>query len=227
MVGAHAGDLVGAALQIYRIALLVGRGQRVAGGVRFLRLDFSRASRLCICFDLLDEGIIVQFLRVKRVTVHNAPRGQLFPQNFAFRAGIFFIGNRLLRLVQILPRGDQNVDALFDLGPFQELLTVAGVFSEFDAPGVVIQKADAAVLEIPALAPGAVLFFQKLDALFLRVIFSVVGCDARFAVLEAAAGCQRRPPIRLGKIKGGDFFSLRLLVDLCYLLRLSGEETQL
>ena len=132
-----------------------------------------------------------------------------------------------LRFVQILPHGDQNVDALFDLGPFQELFMVAGVFPELDASGVVVQKAAAAILKCPAAAPGTVLFFQEFDALFLRVVFGVVGRDAYFAVLEAAAGCQSRSPIRLGKRKSGDFFSLRSLVDLCDLLRLGEEETQL
>ena len=101
------------------------------------------------------------------------------------------------------------MDALFDLGPFQELFMVAGVFPELDASGVVVQKAVVAILKRPAPAAGAVLFFQKCNALFLRVVFGVVGRDAYFAVLEAAAGCQGRPPICLGKRKSGDFFSLR------------------
>ena len=104
---------------------------------------------------------------------------------------------------------------------------VAGVFPELDAPDVVVQKAAAAILKRPAPATSAILLFQEFNALFLRVIFGIISSNARFTVLETAAGCQRRPPIRLGKRKGGDFFSLRLLVDLRYLFRLGGEEAQL
>ena len=140
----------------------------------------------------------------------------------------FIAGLRLLlRFVQILPHGDQNMDALFDLGPFQELFMVAGVFPELDASGVVVQKTVAAILKRPTATAGTVLLFQKFHALFLRVVFGVVGRNARFATFKPAAGCQRCPPIRLGKRKSGDFFSLRSLVDLHDLLRLGGEKTQL
>src|SRR5699024_12638934 len=115
--------------------------------------------------------------------------GQRFPQNISVRAGIFFIANLLVRPVQILPRGNQDVDALVNLGPFQNLLTVVGVFSELDAPGVIVQKAVAAVLKRPAAAPGAVFLFQKFNALFLRVISSVVGRNTFFSVRKPAAGC--------------------------------------
>ena len=104
---------------------------------------------------------------------------------------------------------------------------VAGVFPELDAAGVVVQKAAAAVLEVPAPTAGTVLLFQKCNALFLRVVFGIIGRDALFATFKPAAGCQRRPPIRLGKRKSGDLFGLRSLVDLCDLLRLGGEKTQL
>src|SRR5699024_7753513 len=103
-------------------------------------------------------------------------------------------------------------------GPFQELLMVADVFPELDALGIVVQKAAAAILKRPTATAGTVLLFQEFHALFLRVIFGIVSCNTPLAIFKPTAGCQRRPPIRLGKRKSGDFFSLRSLVDLCDLL---------
>ena len=107
------------------------------------------------------------------------------------------------------------------------MLLSVGIGTQLDAAGVVVQKATAAILKRPALASGAVFLFQEFNVFFLRVIFSVVGRNALFAIFKPAAGCQGRPPIRLGKRKSGDLFGLRSLVDLCDLLRLGGEETQL
>src|SRR5699024_4514522 len=133
----------------------------------------------------------------------------------------------LLRPIQILPRDDQNVDALFNLGPFQTLLLSVGIGTQLDAAGVIVEEAITAILEGPAAAPGAVFLFQEFNVFFLRVIFSVVGCNARFAIFKPAAGHQGRPPIRLGKRKSGDLFGLRSLVDLRDLFCFGEEETQL
>ncbi|OUN71621.1 hypothetical protein B5G12_09820 [Faecalibacterium sp. An58] len=130
-------------------------------------------------------------------------------------------------LIQILPRGDQDVDALFNLGPFQTMLLSFGIGTQLDAAGIVVEEAITAILKRPAPAPGAVFLFQEFNVFFLRVIFSVVGRNALFAIFKPAAGCQGRPPIRLGKRKSGDLFGLRSLVNLRDLLRLGGEETQL
>ena len=119
------------------------------------------------------------------------------------------------------------MDALFNLGPFQTLLLSVGIGTQLDAAGIVVEEAITAILKRPAPATGAVFLFQEFNALFLRVIFSVVGRNALLATFKSAAGCQSRSPIRLGKRKSGDLFGLRSLVDLFNLLRLGGEETQL
>src|SRR5699024_3905969 len=130
-------------------------------------------------------------------------------------------------LVPILPRGNQDVDALFYLGPFQTLLLSFGIGTQLDTAGIVVEEAIAAILKRPAPATSTVFLLQKGGSLFGAVMFSIVGRNTFFSVRKPAAGCQGRPPIRLGKRKSGDFFSLRSLVDLCDLLRLGGEETQL
>ena len=107
------------------------------------------------------------------------------------------------------------------------MLLSVGIGTQLDAAGVIVEEAITAILEGPAAAPGAVFLFQEFNVFFLRVIFSVVGRNALFAIFKPAAGCQGRPPIRLGKRKSGDLFGLRSLVDLRDLLRLSGEKTQL
>ena len=195
---------------------------------RFCRFRYwFRFSGCDIRHHLPNKRVVVQLFRVYHLAIYDAAFGQLFPQNISFRASIFFIGNLLLRPVQILPRGNQDVDALFNLGPFQTLLLPVGIRAQLDAAGIIVQKAVATILKRPAAAPGAVLLFQEFNALFLRVIFSVVGRNALFAMFKSAAGGQGRPPIRLRKRKSGDLFGLRSLVDLCDLLRLSGEKTQL
>ncbi|OUN68506.1 hypothetical protein B5G12_12595, partial [Faecalibacterium sp. An58] len=181
----------------------------------------SLLSCLSIRHHLPNKRVAIQLFRIYKLAVHNAALGQLFPQNFSFR------GNRLLRLVPILPRGDQDVDALFYLRPFQTLLLSVGIGTQLDAAGIVVEEAITAILKRPAAATGAVFLFQEFNALFLRVISSVVGRNTRFAVFKPAAGGQGRPPIRLGKRKSGDLFGLRSLVDLFDLLRLGGEKTQL
>ena len=132
-----------------------------------------------------------------------------------------------LTLVQILPCGDQDVDALFYLRPFQTLLLSVGIGTQLDAAGIVVEEAITAILKRPAPATSTVFLLQKGGSLFGAVIFSIISNNSRFAIFKPAAGCQRRPPICLGKRKSGDFFSLRSLVDLCDLLRLGGEKTQL
>ena len=119
------------------------------------------------------------------------------------------------------------MDALFKLGPFQTLLLSVGIGTQLDAAGVIVEEAITAILKRPAPATGAVLLFQECNALFLRVIFSVLGRNALFAMFKPAAGCQGRPPIRLGKRRSGDLFGLRSLVDLRDLFCFGEEETQL
>ncbi len=138
------------------------------------------------------------------------------------RGGLFS-----LTLVQILPCGDQDVDALFYLRPFQTLLLSFGIGTQLDAAGIVVEEAITAILKRPALATSTVFLLQKGGSLFGAVMFSIVGRNTFFSVRKPAAGCQRCSPIRLGKRKSGDLFGLRSLVNLRDLLRLGGEETQL
>ena len=119
------------------------------------------------------------------------------------------------------------MDALFNLGPFQTLLLSVGIGTQLDAAGIIVQKAIATILEGPAAAPGAVFLLQKGGSLFGAVMFSIVGRNTFFSVRKPAAGCQGRPPIRLGKRESGDLFGLRSLVDLRDLFCFGEEETQL
>ena len=126
-----------------------------------------------------------------------------------------------------MPRGDQDVDALFNLGPFQTLLLSVGIGTQFDAAGIIVQKAIATILKRPAPATSTVFLLQKGGSLFGAVMFSIVGRNTFFSVRKPAAGCQRCSPIRLGKRKSGDLFGLRSLVDLRALFCFGEEETQL
>src|SRR5699024_8489539 len=96
-----------------------------------------------------------------------------------------------LTLVQILPRGDQDVAARFNLGPFQTLLLSVGIGTQLDAAGIVVEEAITAILKRPAPATSTVFLLQKGGSLFGAVMFSIVGRNTFFSVRKPAAGCQR------------------------------------
>ena len=128
-------------------------------------------------------------------------------------AVVFPNGFLLSRLVQIPARGNQDVDALFHLGPAKPLFLPFRVRTKLDASGIVFEEAVAAVQERPASATSAVFFFQELGPLFGRVFFLEEGHNPLFTVGKAAATGQRQRNILAGKRKGGDFFGLRPPVD--------------
>ena len=161
----------------------------------------------CICHDLLDKGVSIQFLLVCHLTVHNAPLRQRLPDQGAVqiqhrvreccpRIGLgnaarpagevllqlgIFLGVLFTEIPFTVDKMPQQLVCLF---PGKERCGLVGVSPEVDALAVVVYIAIAAVPKCIAVAADAIFLFQKVHGLFGCGIVLVEGVDPQAAILD-------------------------------------------
>ena len=115
MVGVHLGNLAGTALQKHLVTLPVSRGQRVAGGYRFLHRHFCGGNGFHVRHNLPDERVVVQLFGIHHLTVRNPARGQDLPDG----DGVDIVKLLLLRFGVEAIFLDELRDPALNLGPGQ------------------------------------------------------------------------------------------------------------